>query len=117
MLELALPALILGSIAWAWHSMLGAKELARVHARRVCRRAQLQLLDETVSLQRMRPQRGPDGWLQWQRDYAFDVSSNGADRHAASLRMNDRVLLSYRLPNLEPPALPARVTITHSPPA
>lgn len=115
MLDLALPALVLGVIAWSWHAMLGAKELARAHARQLCHRAQLQLLDETVSLQRMWPQRGADGWLQWQRDYEFDVSSNGSDRHAASLRMNGDVLLSYRLPNLQPPAIPPRVTITHSP--
>lgn len=116
MLELALPALLLVTAGWLWHSALGAKECARSHARRICAHAQLQLLDETVSLQRMRPQRGADGWLQWRRDYAFDVSSNGADRHAASLRLNGNALLSYRLPNLQPPALPSRVTITHSPP-
>lgn len=114
MLELALPALVLGTAAWLWHSMLGAKELARLHARQLCHHAHLQLLDETVSLQRMRPRRSADGWLQWQRDYGFDVSNNGTDRHAGSLRMNGSTLRSYRLPNLEQPTPAEAVAITRS---
>lgn len=107
MLELALPASLLALGAWLWHSMLGATELARAQARQLCHRAQLQLLDDTVSLQRMRLTRGTDGWLQCQRDYTFDVSTTGADRHAASLCMDGNKLLSYRLPSLEPPTLAA----------
>jgi hypothetical protein len=98
MLDIALPALILVLLGLAWHSALGAREIAREHARHLCRRARLQLLDETVALEALRPQRDHDGHWQLARRYAFDVSSDGHDRLRASLRMLGNELAGYSLP-------------------
>lgn len=97
--EFLLPILILLGIAAFWHSALGARELARAHASRLCKSTRLQLLDQTVSLRRMRLRHQSGlGW-QLQRDYGFEVSSNGQDRLPGSLRMTGDRLQTWSLPS------------------
>lgn len=98
MLEIGLPALILVLIGMFWHASLGARENARMHARMLCSRARLQLLDQTVVLKRIRPARQPgEGWMLI-RDYGFDVSSDGNNRLPARLRLSGTQLSSWSLP-------------------
>jgi len=89
-----LIALILFAlIAAIWSSARQAHELARQHAAQACRRSGTQLLDETVSLERLRPRRLHNGWLGLERQYRFDYSLHGDDRRTARLNMaGDRLL-------------------------
>ena len=98
MIEALAPILIILAVAALWHSSLGAREHARRHAARLCSQSRLQLLDQTVSLQRLRVRHEPGQGWQLQRDYAFSVSSTGQDRLPGSLRMVGNRLTTWSLP-------------------
>lgn len=82
----------LGIIAWGWYSGTVAKEAAVKAARRLCERNGQQLLDETVALLGMRPQRTHNGRLGLLRRYGFEFSSEGDER-----RMGWLLLLAGRV--------------------
>lgn len=87
--------LLLGlAIVW-WVSANRARERAIHLARRFCASQAWQLLDQTVSLQSLWPQRGESG-LQWVRVYGFEFSSDGGNRHRGWLRMVGRQAPSIR---------------------
>jgi len=60
--------------------------------------ANVQLLDQTVALQRLGVERGSDGRLHWRRRYRFEVSTNGSDRHQGTLDVMQDRLLGHSLP-------------------
>lgn len=66
-----------------------ARELAIQHARRACKQHDLQFLDQTVALSRMRPRRDPHGNPCWQRDYAFEYTSTGSNADGAIVSFRD----------------------------
>lgn len=66
--------------AWAWHANLAAREMANRLASETCKRAEVQLLDGTVSVQRMRLARTADGSWTLRRTYVFDYSEDGYNR-------------------------------------
>ncbi len=74
--ELILLAL-LGLLVWFWQDTLNARENALRAARELCQRQQLQLLDATVTLQRLRLKRARTGWLQLCRTFLFNYSDTG----------------------------------------
>jgi hypothetical protein len=87
--------LLLGlAIAW-WASANRAREHACFLAKRFCASHSWQLLDQTVSLQSLWPQRGERG-LQWVRVYGFEFSSDGGNRHRGWLRVVGRRAQSIR---------------------
>lgn len=71
-----------------WWSSMKARELAIRHARSTCKKHDLQFLDQTVALKRMRPRRDSHGNPCWQRDYAFEYTSTASSE--------DGVIRSYR---------------------
>lgn len=73
-----ITALILA--AWAFHASLAARETANRFAIDTCRRAEVQLLDGTVSLLRMGLARAADGGWTLRRTYVFDYSEDGCSR-------------------------------------
>ena len=91
-LEVWLPLLLCMALAGTWYHVLRLHERAVLHARRVCEQHGLQLLDDSVSLHRVRA-----SWrrraLQVAREYRFDTSLGGHDRQAASITLlGDRVV-------------------------
>lgn len=63
------------------------RELALVAARRACREAGVQLLDETVSIQRLSASRDTAGrWRLW-RQYRFEYSVQGLERERGHIIM------------------------------
>jgi hypothetical protein len=90
---------LLGLFAWFWMDTLRAREAALAAARRACEAEGLQLLDETVAVAHLRPGRDEDGRLALRRDYAFEYSRDGADRHRGALTLVGRevVLLDLGL--------------------
>ena len=63
-----------------WHSSLAARELANRVAAETCTHANVQMLDGTVAIHRLRLVRGGDAPLAWQRIYVFDYTEDGFSR-------------------------------------
>jgi hypothetical protein len=109
MFDAFIPFLLVLLAIYLWQASLRAKERARHFAIGLCGDAGVQLLDQTVSLQRLRIRRGDDGRLHWLRRYRFELSTNGSDRHQGSLDVMQDRLVAHSLPMLGQPALDAVV--------
>lgn len=95
-----------GGLVWAWLDALRAREHAVAHGRTLCRQAGVQLLDQTVSLHRLRLARR-DGLPTFIRRYSFEISLDGSDRHSGHLDMAGHRLESWSLPLPDPASPPA----------
>lgn len=86
--------IVLASIGLLWWSSTQAKEIATQHARQCCKTHQLQLLDQTVALKKIRLARNSRGQLDWQREYEFEYTGKEqlepADARATDTRHRDR---------------------------
>jgi hypothetical protein len=80
--------LLLALLVWLWQDTQQARERAILTARRTCDAQDLQLLDGTVSLQRLRPGRCHDGRFCLRRTFVFEYSSSGNDRQQGFVLMN-----------------------------
>lgn len=89
--------LAIGTLLWGWMDALRARETAIHHGRALCREAGVQLLDQTVSLGRLKLVRR-DGLPALVRRYAFDVSIDGSDRHRCHLDLVGGRLEAWSLP-------------------
>jgi hypothetical protein len=85
------------AIAWSWLEAWRAREQAVQFGHVLCRKAGLQLLDQSVALRRLRVQLGR-GRPCLRRRYAFEVSTDGSDRHHAHLDLAGRELADWSLP-------------------
>ena len=72
---------IAAAAAAFWWSGARAREIAIVHAKRACSAHQLQFLDQTVALQKIRWQRGSNGQLTWKRLYSFEYTGASLTSH------------------------------------
>lgn len=94
-----LALILFGGVAVAtWLDAQSTREQAIAHCRRLCHEAGLQLLDHTVSLQRISLQRS-HGRLGLLRRYGFEVSLDGTDRHACTISLLGRSLLACTIPH------------------
>jgi len=84
---------------WLWMDALGARERAIRFGRQLCREAGVQLLDQTVSLSRVRIRR-VDGLPTIVRRYGFDISLDGSDRHRGHLDLEGHALGAWSLPEM-----------------
>ncbi len=72
--------LITALLVWFWLDTLRARERAIEVSRNACLKLGLQLLDETVSLARLRLARNEAGHVCLRRDYCFEYNSGGDER-------------------------------------
>ncbi len=79
--------LLLGLLAWLWQNNLRAWENARETSARACQRCSVQLLDDTVVLQRLWWSRDRQGRLCAERVYHFEFTVTGATRQQGRLVM------------------------------
>ena len=100
--------------AYAWQNALRARERARELGSDLCMQANVQLLDQTVALQRMRLIRGPHG-LRLRRDYRFDFSVDGRDRHRGSLSLVAGELQTHSLAIIDVQAIDALDNVVRFP--
>lgn len=77
-----------------WFAGRAAAETATWLGQQACARARVQWLDHSVHLMGMRLSRGPAGWLGLERQYRFEYSTGGEDRHAGRIVLHGRRLLS-----------------------
>jgi len=114
MFEPMLLLLLLLAGAYAWQNALRARERARALCSDLCMQANVQLLDQTVALQRMRLIRGPHG-LRLRRDYRFDFSVDGRDRHRGSLSLVAGELQTHSLAIIDAQAIDALDNVVRFP--
>ncbi len=68
-----------------WRDSLGAREQARAASSRACQQMGVQLLDDTVALERLWPRRDRDGRLKLERLYVFEFTDTGQRRQVGSV--------------------------------
>ncbi|PTY37557.1 hypothetical protein BGP77_13745 [Saccharospirillum sp. MSK14-1] len=81
--------------AWWWRH-LGIRQLALAHARKACQKANVQLLDQSVYLRKIRLARSPVSLVTVERSYEFEFSTRGDRRFLGWV-----VLTGRRLQRLE----------------
>jgi len=103
-----LGLILLAGGAWLWLDSLKARDGGISAARGACSAEGLQLLDDTVSLASLRPERNEDGRLLLRRVYNFEYSDTGDNRRNGSV-----VLLGHHvvLLNVGMRAVPAERTL------
>ena len=98
-----MPSLILlmiaGALAYGWWN---ASRAASEHAIRVgheaCRRAGVQLLDQTVHATGLRLRRRDDGRLGLERSFRFEYSHDGTDRQRGRMIFHGTRLVAFAGP-------------------
>lgn len=94
LLLVAIPLLLIAG----WWSGSRVRELAVEHARRACRARDLQFLDQSVALSRLRLTRSRGGAAAFQRDYAFEFTEVGAHRDRGTVTMHGQQLVKVDFP-------------------
>ncbi len=84
-------------ITWLWTDSLRARERAIKASAKACKQLEVQLLDQTVALSRLGLGRNPGGRLRIRRQYTFEFSTNGGDRHTGHITVLGDVLETIHL--------------------
>ena len=81
----SLPYILFAAlIGWFWFDSLRAREIATGICRAACERQQMQFLDQTVALRRLRLRWTGQG-LRFRRVFTFDYSEEGTGRRTGYL--------------------------------
>ncbi|HHO69925.1 MAG TPA: DUF3301 domain-containing protein [Halothiobacillus sp.] len=94
--------ILLAVIGWVWWRHNRAREKALRIAKEACVSAGVQMLDQSVSLVRIRPKRGIDGRWVLEREFRFEFSRTGADRWSGSVRLMGLRLMGVNLNLVRP---------------
>ena len=97
--------LVLLAAVWFWLDSFKAREAAIRAARAACDAEHLLLLDDTVALGSLRPQRDELGRLCLRRVYHFEYSDTGDNRRNGYATLLGSELLMLHLPDAQPSAL------------
>ena len=79
-------------IIWYWWNSVSAYEIAYREARAVCQRLDLQFLDDTLDVIKLRLCRHSKGYMQLCRIYEFEFSSDGDSRYKGYININGQKL-------------------------
>jgi len=75
-------------LIWYWWNSVSAYEVAYAQARAACARLDLQFLDDTLDVIKLRLCRHPHGYMQFCRVYEFEFSSDGNTRYMGYVRLS-----------------------------
>jgi hypothetical protein len=89
---------LLGVVAWFWFDTIQCQEIAKNICKHTCRQLQLQLLDDTIALKRVRLKRNQNGRLALQRTYQFEFSDGGNNRQQGMVIMRGIALEILDIP-------------------
>jgi len=95
-MDIAFAAALLAGLAFWWDSAR-SRETAIALSRSACQRCQVQLLDETVSLNKVRLQRNPQGRINIARWYTFEFTSSGDNRRHGLISLLGGTLTNMHL--------------------
>jgi hypothetical protein len=90
-----LPALL--AVVWFWLDSMRAREAAMAVVRRACMRNEVQLLDETVVLMKLRLGRDTAGRVGWRRRFRFEFSNGGDNRSSGEVELLGRQVTALHL--------------------
>lgn len=96
-----------GGLAWLWFDSLKAREIGVQAARLACASEGVQLLDETVAIRSLRPQRNDYGRLLLRRIYSFEYSDTGDNRRPGSVVLLGHRVVVINVGESRPAAMPA----------
>jgi len=86
--------MILGALALVyWNAARAAAERAGQLGREACERAGVIWLDQSVHASALRLRRNPDGRLGFEREFRFEYSFDGSDRHSGQLLLRGERLV------------------------
>ncbi len=92
----SISLIILLAAGWFWLDSFKAREAAVRAARAACLADALLLLDDTVALASLRPQRDDEGQLRLRRVYDFEYSDTGDNRRRGSVTLlGDELVMLY----------------------
>ncbi len=89
--------LLLLLLVMLWQDGLRSREFTVDFCKRKCNELDLQLLDQTVALKSLTLQRNENGFLRIFRQYNFEFSTNGVDRHSGTILINKEKVESFQL--------------------
>lgn len=81
-----------------WSASRAAAERAAELGRDACKRAGVQLLDDSVHAERLRLRRRPDGKMGLEYDFRFHWSDDGVNRHIGRMVLLGGELVSFSGP-------------------
>lgn len=93
--------LLLGLAVWFWYDSLRTRERAIRAAAQACREIGAQLLDQTVSLENLKPTRNKRGSMALRRIYGFDFTVAGYERRRGRAIMLGQVLEQVQIDEVE----------------
>lgn len=96
MASFLLTIIVLGA-GLAWSSALQSKHAATEMCRRLCDEAGLQMLDHSVSINKLGLGKDPRGRIRLQRVYTFEFSVQGVSRYQGQLALTGRRLTAVYL--------------------
>jgi hypothetical protein len=91
-------------IIWYWWNSVSAYEVAYREAKSACHRLNLQFLDDTLDVIKLRLCRHNKGYMQICRVYEFEFSSDGDSRYKGFITISGKTfeqinMDAYRLPD------------------
>jgi hypothetical protein len=86
-----------GFAAWVFWRQLAIRELALRHAHSACEKSDVQLLDQSIGLSKLRFARLKRGGFGLLREYHFEFTSTGARRYQGRILMIGRTLQRVQL--------------------
>ncbi|XOV88557.1 MAG: DUF3301 domain-containing protein [Pseudomonadota bacterium] len=94
--------IVVGLVALYWQSAMRCKELAVIAARRECKLCDVQLLDQTVQLERLSLSRDASArWRIW-REYRFEYTEDGDTRREGQLTLLGQKVIRIALETFNP---------------
>ncbi|NDK39254.1 DUF3301 domain-containing protein [Pseudoxanthomonas gei] len=88
--------MIAGAALFAyWNAARAAAEHAKQLGRNACSAAEVLWLDESVHASGIRVRRGEDGRLGFERNFRFEYSYDGVDRHVGRMVLRGERLVSF----------------------
>lgn len=75
------------AVAWFWLDSVHVRDIAMAAGKKTSQKYQLQLLDDTVAISRLRFVRDQRGQLHLRRTYSFEVSDTGDNRLDCSMTL------------------------------
>ncbi|MDB5924855.1 MAG: uncharacterized protein JWN13_3791 [Betaproteobacteria bacterium] len=88
---------LLGAVAWFWLDSLSVREAAINAARAACEAEGVMLLDATVAITSLKPQRDADGRVKLKRVYEFEYSDTGDNRRKGTVVLLGRRVVLFNV--------------------
>ena len=94
--HVALGLLAIALLHWWWRGM-GLRDLALRQVQQHCQQADVQLLDQSIVLRRLRPQRNRHGRWRMMRRYGFEFTVTGERRYGGHIELHGARLQAIHL--------------------